>query len=299
MSTNSLLGKTNLCNLLIKPERYRSNQFAGVETDDQIRIKSMNQTQREKPLLYVAAVILTKNEATHIVECIMAVRPWVDVVIVWDAMSEDTTCALAQAAGALVVQRPWDNFAAQRQAVLDTVAAEWILFIDADERVTPALGREVCTLIQQPACNGYWIPRRNFIVGHEMRAGGYFPDYQLRLLKRATARYDTTRAVHETVEVGGAEGWLQTPLLHFNYTSWAQFHRKQHFYAAYEAAILRRRQISPRPHNFILQPLREFRRRLFTLEGWRDGWPGLRLAFWLAWYYGFMPYWLALAPSAT
>ncbi|MEZ4729462.1 MAG: glycosyltransferase family 2 protein [Caldilineaceae bacterium] len=249
-------------------------------------------------MIQLAAVILTKNEARHIADCITAVQPWVDVVVVWDAVSDDATCELARAAGALVVQRPWDNFAAQRQAVLDTVAAEWILFVDADERVTPALGQEVRTVITHNAGNGYWIPRRNFIVGHEMRAGGYFPDYQLRLLKRSIARYDATRAVHETVDVGGAEGWLQSPLLHYNYHSWAQFHRKQHFYAAYEAQILRQRNITPRPHNFVLQPLREFRRRFITLDGWRDGWSGLRLALLLAWYYGFMPYWLALARSA-
>ena len=248
-------------------------------------------------MLHLAAVILTKNEARHITACIAAVQPWVDAVIVWDAMSTDATCALARATGALVVQRPWDNFAAQRQAVLDTVAAEWILFIDADERVTPALGQELQTVLAHKPAHGYWLPRRNFIVGHEMRGGGYFPDYQLRLLKRAAARYDTTRAVHEVVDVGGAEGWLDAPLLHFNYESWTQFHRKQRFYAAYEAQILRQRQITPRPHNFVLQPLREFRRRFLTLGGWRDGWPGLRLALWLAWYYGFMPYWLILTRS--
>ena len=248
-------------------------------------------------MLHLAAVILTKNESRHIAACIAAVQPWVDAVIVWDAMSADATCDLARAAGALVVQRPWDNFAAQRQAVLDTVAAEWILFIDADERVTPALGQELQTVLAHKPAHGYWLPRRNFIVGHEMRGGGYFPDYQLRLLKRTAARYDTTRAVQEVVDVGGAEGWLDAPLLHFNYESWTQFHRKQRFYAAYEAQILRQRQITPRPHNFVLQPLREFRRRFLTLAGWRDGWPGLRLALWLAWYYGFMPYWLILTRS--
>jgi len=250
-------------------------------------------------LIQLAAVILTRNEAVHITECIEAVQPWVDVVVAWDALSDDATCDLARAAGALVVQRPWDNFAAQRQAVLDTIAAEWILFVDADERVTWAVGREVRMVIAQNTCNGYWIPRRNFMVGHEMRAGGYFPDYQLRLLKRSAAHYDATRAVHETVDVGGAEGRLQAPLLHFNYHSWAQFHRKQRFYATYEAQMLRRRNIVSRPHNFVLQPLREFRRRFIILEGWRDGWPGLRLALWLAWYYGFMPYWLNRSRSAT
>lgn len=240
----------------------------------------------------LAAVIITKNEAVHIAACIAAVQPWVDQVVVWDSVSDDDTVALARAAGAMVHQRPFDNFAAQRQAALEGVAAEWILFVDADERVTPALGAEVRQVIANPAIHGYWIPRRNFIVGTEIRYGGYYPDYQLRLLRRAAARYDPTRAVHEIVDVGGAEGRLQAPFIHYNYSAWAQFHRKQRVYARYEAQILAERGIRPRPHNFVLQPLREFRRRYLTLQGWRDGWPGLRLAGLLAWYYGAVPYWI-------
>ncbi|MEZ4866184.1 MAG: glycosyltransferase family 2 protein [Caldilineaceae bacterium] len=246
----------------------------------------------------LVAVILTKNEAIHIAACVRSIQPWVDTVIVWDSGSEDGTCAAAQAAGALVVQRPFDNFAAQRQAALNSVAAEWILFVDADERVTPALGEEVQQVVQQASVSGYWIPRRNFIVGHEMRAGGFAPDYQLRLLKRAVVHYHREREVHETVDVGGAEGWLAAPLIHYNYATWAQFHQKQRFYAAYETRILAARGIKPRLHNFVLQPLREFRRRYITLAGWRDGVQGLHLALLLAWYYGFMPYWLLLAQSA-
>jgi hypothetical protein len=92
------------------------------------------------------------------------------------------------------------------------------------------------------------------------------------------------------VELRGAAERLVNPLIHYNYQSWAQFHRKQRVYAAYEARILAERGVRPRPHNFILQPLREFRRRYFTLQGWRDGWQGVRMAFWLAWYYGLLPY---------
>ena len=125
-----------------------------------------------------------------------------------------------------------------------------------------------------------------------MKAGGFSPDYQMRLLRRSAARMDTEREVHEIVNVGGNEGYLQSPLIHYNYQDWSQFHRKQRVYAAYEAKILAGRGIRPKPHNFILQPLREFRRRFVTLQGWRDGWHGLRLALWLAWYYGALPYWI-------
>lgn len=244
--------------------------------------------------MQLAAVILTYNEAHNIAECVASLRDWVDAVIVWDSGSSDATAEHAAAAGALVVQRPFDHYAAQRQAALDTIAAEWIFFVDADERATPTLAAEIRHALDNnsgaAAPVGYWVPRRNFIVGHEMRGGGFSPDYQLRLLRRGAAHYVRDRQVHEIVELSGPGAFLTNPLIHYNYFSWAQFHRKQRFYAGYEARILADRGIHPRLHNFVLQPLREFRRRFVTLGGWRDGWQGARMALLLAWYYGFMPY---------
>jgi len=239
----------------------------------------------------LTGVILTRNEAKHISACVTALRSWCDAVVVWDSGSTDATCDLAHLAGALVVQRPFDDYARQRQAALNAIASEWILFVDADERATRQLADEILRVIQQPDKAGYWIPRRNFIVGHEMRGGGFTPDYQLRLVRREKAQYDLTREVHEIVQVDGAVGHLSQPLIHLNYDSWAQFHRKQIGYARYEARILAQRGIHPRPHNFVLQPLREFNRRFISLAGWRDGIHGLHLALLLAWYYGFVPYW--------
>lgn len=242
----------------------------------------------------LVAVILARNEASHITPCIETVRGWTDAVIVWDSGSEDATQQLAYLAGAVVIERPFDNYAAQRQAALDTVNAEWVLFIDADERIPPPLQAEILAAIEDAAVNGYWIARRNFVVGRETTGGGFSPDYQLRLLRREIARYDASRAVHEVVDVGGLEEHLHEPLVHYNYRSWKQFHQKQKAYAAYEARILQGRGVRPRPHNFVLQPLREFRRRFFTLRGYRDGVHGLRLSLLLAWYYGLLPYWLLL-----
>ncbi len=110
-------------------------------------------------------------------------------MVVWDSGFDDELCRLAKEAGALVVQRPFDNFAAQRQAALDTIQAEWILFVDVDERATPAVAEEIRQRLQtdadtHPPVNGYWLPRRNFIAGIETRGNGYYPDYQLRLLRR-------------------------------------------------------------------------------------------------------------------
>ncbi len=250
-------------------------------------------------MIKLAAVILTKNEAHHIADCVASLRDWVDRVVVWDSVSSDETVALARAAGAVVVQRPFDNYASQRQAALESIRAEWVFFVDADERATPALAAEILQRIAEEEHAGYWVPRRNFIMGIETRGGGYYPDYQLRLLKRAGALYVAEREVHEVVDVDGTESHLEHPLIHFNYVDWDQFHRKQRAYAAYEARILARRGIWPRPHNFVLQPLREFRRRYITLGGHQDGAHGLRLALLFAWYYGFIPYWILLTQPET
>lgn len=244
----------------------------------------------------LVAIVLTKDEVYHVGACIESLRSWVDAVVVWDSGFNEELCRIARDAGALVVQRPFDNFSAQRQAALDTVQAEWVLFVDVDERATPALADEIRRRLEvdsaaQPPINGYWLPRRNFIAGVETRGNGYYPDYQLRLLRRQSAHY-TPRPVHEIVTVDGRQRYLLEPLLHYNYRDWPHFHAKQPAYARFEAENLRAQGIKPRPHNFILQPLREFRRRYITLGGWRDGIHGLRLALWLAWYYGFMPYWL-------
>ena len=251
------------------------------------------------PAARLVAVILTRDEARHITACVTALRAWVDAVVVWDSGSRDATCDLAARAGALVVRRPFDTYAAQRQAALDSLDAEWIFFVDADERATPELAAEIRARLaaDQGQVHGYWVPRRNFIAGQETRGGGYFPDYQLRLMRRSHSRY-APRAVHELVEIDGTVGHLTAPLIHYNYRDWAHFHAKQPGYVRFEAHELARRGIRPRPHNFVLQPLREFRRRYITLKGYQDGLHGLRLALWLAWYYGFMPYWLLLTGRA-
>ncbi|MCY4118026.1 MAG: glycosyltransferase family 2 protein [Caldilineaceae bacterium] len=248
--------------------------------------------------MHLTAVIITKNEAHNITDCIAALRDWTDAVVVLDSCSRDETRQIAQKAGARVIARPFDDYARQRQAALDSIDSDWVLFVDADERATPALAQEVLKASRDANRAGYSIPRRNFIVGREIRGGGFAPDYQLRLLQRRRARYDLSREVHEIVILDGEEGRLGEPLLHYNYADWPQFHRKQRVYARYEARILAEQGTRARPHHLVLQPAREFRRRFFDLQGWRDGLHGLHIALLLAWYYGFVPYWVLLRADA-
>ncbi len=236
----------------------------------------------------LTTVILTKNEARHIVPCIQSLT-WADQIIVVDAFSDDETPALARSAGAHVVQHPFEHFAQQRNAALQLVQTDWIFFVDADERGTPELGREVRQVIQRPEINGWWVPRLNYIFGRLTRGAGYYPDYQMRLLRVGYARYE--RPASEIVVLEGADGYLQQPLIHYNYETVAQFHAKQRAREAFEAVNLHRQGVRLRPHTFILQPLRHFWWRYVTLQGYRDGWHGLRLCMLLAYYFGWRNYW--------
>lgn len=231
----------------------------------------------------LAAVILTYNEEENIAACIDSVR-WADRIVVFNSFSRDDTAARARAAGAEVTQHAFEDYARQREAALQAADAEWILFVDADERSSAEQAAEIRALIRSGDHNGYWIPRHNYIFGKLTRHTGWYPDYQLRLLRRSKAHYDLERQVHELVEMEGEPGYLQTPFVHYNYRSFAQFREKQRRYVQYDARMLQQQGIRPRPHKFITQPVRQFIWRFVTLQGYRDGWHGLRLSALMAWY---------------
>ena len=233
----------------------------------------------------LTVIIITYNESEHIADCIESAR-FADDILVFDSFSTDQTVQLAEQSGARVLQRVFDNYANQRNAALDATAgkADWVLFVDADERVTPELAQEVCTTIEKPDYAGWKIPRHNYIFGKLTLGAGWYPDYQLRLLRVGSARYDPERQVHEVVLLDGNEGTLEQQLIHYNYRNVSQFRYKQRKYTAYDARILYEQGIYPKPQNYILQPLRQFRWRFFTLKGYRDGWHGLRLSLLMTWY---------------
>jgi (heptosyl)LPS beta-1,4-glucosyltransferase len=232
----------------------------------------------------LAAVIIARNEERHIGDCIASVA-WTDrVVVLLDPRTDDATAQRAAAAGAEVIPNVFLNYAQQRNDGLARVEAAWILFIDADERSSPAQADEIRAAISASGPNGFWIPRHNYIFGRLTRHAGWFPDYQLRLLRRGHARYAPEREVHELVILDGEPGTLREPFVHFNYDTKAQFHEKQRRYARYDARILQERGVRPRPHKFVTQPARQFWWRFITLAGYRDGLHGLRLSLLMARY---------------
>ncbi len=227
------------------------------------------------------AVILTLNEATHIAACIESVK-WADGVVVFDSFSTDATVELARQAGADILQHPFENYAQQRNAALEAVAADWIFFVDADERATPALAQEIRQVIATEDKVGWWIPRHNYIFGHRMRGTGWWPDYQLRLLRRGRAHYE--RAVHEVAVLDGAEGHLKEPFIHYNYETLQDFLKKQRRYIDYDVKVLVEKGEKSRFYSPYRQALSHFWWRFVTLNGWRDGVYGVLLSGLMAYY---------------
>lgn len=164
----------------------------------------------------VTATVITRNEADHIAAALQSVS-WADEVVVVDSHSTDDTVALARQHTPHVVVRDWNGYIDQKNHAASLASHDWILSIDADERVTPELAREIqARLAAQPAEAAYRIPRVTWHLGRWVRTTDWYPDYQLRLYDRRAAEW-TGRYVHEAVTVRGATGQLSGELQHYAY----------------------------------------------------------------------------------
>lgn len=232
-----------------------------------------------------SVVIIARDEQHHIVGCLTSLHDLTDdVLLLLDSRSNDATASLARTQGARVVVAPWRGFPAQRNYALELCQAEWVLFVDADERVSAELASELNALPEHSATTGYWIPRHNLFFGQTLRGGGWYPDHQLRLLRRTAARYDESRLVHEYAELTGPADKLRGHLIHHNIEHLGELWAKQSRYALAEARTLALSGRKVRRRNFLGAPARELWRRYIALGGWRDGPLGLFLCATLAWH---------------
>jgi glycosyltransferase involved in cell wall biosynthesis len=241
----------------------------------------------------ITAAVIARDEETRIGDCLRSIA-WADErLVVVDAATSDRTREVALSCGARVAEHPFQSFAAQRERALGLATGEWVLFVDADERVPSALRDEVLAAVGSAGERvGFWIPRHNYLFGRVVRGAGWYPDYQLRLLKRGAARFDPQRVVHEQALLDGPAGHLGNALIHFNYRTLAEFLRKQERYASLEAQRWLATYGRPRLRALLGQPAREFFRRYVRLRGYREGVLGLLLSVLLAWYAG-KAVWLA------
>jgi len=230
----------------------------------------------------VTAIVLTLNEEQNIEPCLKSLD-WADHRVVFDSFSSDKTVDLARQAGAEVLQNPFENYAQQHNAALERVDADWVLFVDADERASPKLAEEIRQVTDGSHEEVAWsIPRHNYIFGRLTLGAGWYPDYQTRLLLRGHVYWE--RPVHEVVVADGKEGYLQSPLIHCNYQDVADFIARQTKYNTYDAKILYDAGVRPRAYTPITQALRQFWWRFITLKGIRDGLHGMRLSLLMAYF---------------
>lgn len=178
----------------------------------------------------LSAVLITRNEAAEIADC-LATLAFADEIVVVDHASTDGTAALAEGCGArVIVVSDWPGFGLQKQRAVDAAGGEWILSVDADERVTPALQAAILAALSDPQADGYRIPRRTYFLGRFLRHGGWYPDRVLRLARRARARFSPD-PVHERMLVDGPVEDLAADLEHHSYRSIAEVLDKQRRYA--------------------------------------------------------------------
>lgn len=235
----------------------------------------------------LSIAIIARDEARHIGAALQSAQGIADeLLVLLDPRTTDNTAAIAEAHGAIVQYHPFVSFGAQRNRALELCRGAWVLFLDADERLTPPLLREMRAVIAQPQphINGYWLPRHNMYFGRALRGGGWYPDRQLRLMRRAAARYDEARLVHEYATIAGASADLREHLVHINIEAWDELHEKQRRYALAEAQTLARNGTRAKWRNLALQPLREINRRFVQWHGYRDGALGFTLALTMAYY---------------
>jgi glycosyltransferase involved in cell wall biosynthesis len=217
----------------------------------------------------LTVTVITRNESANIVAALESVS-WADEVVVVDSHSTDDTVALARQRTGRVFVRDWPGYSAQKNFAAEQASHDWVLSLDADERVSPALADEILTVLGgEPAARGYRIPRVSFYLGRWIRSTDWYPDAQLRLYDRRVSAW--SGAVHEGVVVNGSVGRLRSDLQHFPYRDIAQHLQTIDRYTTLAAQQMRERGRTVSVVGLAARPLGAFLRNYLARAGWRDG----------------------------
>lgn len=230
----------------------------------------------------VTAIVPTFNEAANIVECLQGLR-WADEIIVVDSFSTDGTVELARPLATKVVQHEYVYSAKQKNWIIPQAANEWIFLVDADERCTPELAAEVQAVLAATEHDAYWIYRRNFFLGKEIRHSGWNTDKVIRLFKREH-RYQDFNVHAEIIVPSGNVGKLKARFLHYTIDSLDQFFEKRQRYALWGSRDLQNRGKTGSVGSAIGHGLGNFLKMYVLRLGFLDGAHGFMLAFLYSYY---------------
>jgi glycosyltransferase involved in cell wall biosynthesis len=226
--------------------------------------------------LPVSCVIIVKNEEQNITDCLRSAS-FAEEILVMDSGSTDRTCELARRAGAKVVHQDWLGFGPQKARATELAQFDWIINIDADERISSGLADEIAdrwpTL--DPQC-GYLVPRKSFYLGKWIFHGGWYPDHQLRLYHRKFSHWDSA-PIHEKVKSPSTRK-LRSPLEHYVFINLQHQVETNNRYSSLQAQELHRRGIKFRWNYLLIKPWIKFVECFFWKRGFQDGLPGFVIA---------------------
>ena len=231
----------------------------------------------------LSVIVITLNEAAHIDACLASVA-WADEVLVVDSGSTDDTVDRARRTGATVVVREWPGYAAQKNWASTQTTHDWILSIDADERVSPALADEIRGILSAgSSASGFRIPRVTWHLGRWIRTTDWYPDYQIRLYDRRRASWKPLR-VHESVAVDGEVATLRQNLEHYAYRGIGHHHVAMDRYTTLAAETMFEQGRRAGFVDLALHPLAAFVRNYILRRGIADGAPGFIISAMNAYY---------------
>ncbi len=223
--------------------------------------------------LPLSLCVITRDAAAEIEDC-LASAPFAGEVVVVDSGSRDDTVEIARRRGARVIVRGWPGFGAQKQFAVGAATHDWVLCLDADERVTPELARSIAREMEAPRAAAYAFARRNRFLGRWLAHGEGYPDWNLRLFDRRHARWSED-PVHEHVLADGAVARLRGDLLHASAESLDDYLAKQNRYTTLQAAAMHARGERAGLARLVLSPLVRFVRFYVLKLGFLDGVAGL------------------------
>lgn len=236
----------------------------------------------------LSVTIITRNEADNLPSALESAR-WADEIVVVDCGSTDATAAVARERSARVLHHDWCGYAEQKNFAAASAAHDWILSLDADERITPALGEEIRALLSSdPPLAGYRIPRVSWYLGAWIRTTDWYPDRQLRLYDRKRGRW-ARRRVHESVALDGPAGTLQHPLEHRPYRDISHHLHTMDRYTTLAAEDMLEEGRRSGVGQILFQPAAAFVRNYVLKLGFRQGTAGLIVSA-LNSYYVFLKY---------
>ena len=217
----------------------------------------------------LSVVIISKNEENFISEAIDSAS-FADEVLVVDSGSSDNTCNLALDRHAKVIYQKWLGYGPQKNFAIESAKNNWVFVLDADERITNDLQKEVKEVLLNPDAKAYYVARLNYFFGKAIKSCGLYPDYSIRLFDRRYAKFNDA-PVHESVETKHKKFHLKNHMLHFSFHSIKEFETKQKQYA----------KLSVKKKNMFkafTSPIWVFFKIFFLRLGFLDGWRGFMIA---------------------